>query len=62
MFQLIYLRFTQPRADKNAFDVQLSQLRTLLANQSAVPEYSFSKVLTEARYQTIPAARCQRWK
>jgi zinc protease len=27
MFQLIYLRFTQPRADKNAFDVQLNQLR-----------------------------------
>jgi hypothetical protein len=34
MFQLIYLRFTQPRADKNAFDVLLNQYRTQLANQS----------------------------
>lgn len=54
MFQLIYLRFTQPRADANAFNVQLSQLRTLLANQSAVPEYSFSKALMAARYQNHP--------
>jgi zinc protease len=34
MFQMIYLRFTQPRADKNAFDVLSNQYRTQLANQS----------------------------
>jgi zinc protease len=51
MFQLIYLRFTQPRADANAFNVQATQLKTLLANQSNVPEYSFSKALMAARYQ-----------
>ena len=51
MFQLIYLRFTQPRADANAFNVQTTQLKTLLANQSAAPEFSFSKALLAARYQ-----------
>ncbi|HEU5236215.1 MAG TPA: insulinase family protein, partial [Pyrinomonadaceae bacterium] len=51
MFQLIYLRFTQPRADANAFNVQATQLKTLLANQSAVPEFNFSKALMAARYQ-----------
>ena len=51
MFQLIYLRFTQPRADANAFNVQTTQLKTLLANQSAVPEFNFSKALMAARYQ-----------
>ncbi len=54
MFQLIYLRFTQPRADANAFNVQLNQLRTMLANQSNVPEFSFSKALMSARYQDHP--------
>jgi zinc protease len=54
MFQLIYLRFTQPRADTNAFNVQLNQLKTMLANQSAVPEFSFSKELMAARYQNHP--------
>jgi len=51
MFQLIYLRFTQPRADANAFNVQATQMKTMLANQSAVPEYNFSKALMAARYQ-----------
>jgi zinc protease len=51
MFQMIYLRFTQPRADANAFNVQTTQMKTLLANQSAVPEFSFSKALMAARYQ-----------
>lgn len=54
MFQLIYLRFTQPRADKNTFDVQISQFRTQLANQSVVPEFSFAKELMAARYQNHP--------
>ena len=54
MFQLIYLRFTQPRADANAFTVLTTQLKTSLANQSAVPEFSFSKALLAARYQNHP--------
>jgi len=54
MFQLIYLRFTQPRADKNTFDVQISQFRAQLANQSANPDFSFAKELMAARYQNHP--------
>jgi zinc protease len=46
MFQLIYLRFTQPRADKDAFTVQATNTRTALANQSVVPEYAFAEALT----------------
>src|SRR5205085_5802155 len=39
MFQLIYLWFTQPRADATAFSVQVSQAKTMLANQRIVSEY-----------------------
>ena len=51
MFQLIYLRFTQPRADKTAFAVQANQTRTLMANQRAVPEFTFREALNSTRYQ-----------
>lgn len=54
LFQLIYLRFTQPRADMTAFNVQSTQLKTILANQSAVPEFNFAKELIAARYQNHP--------
>jgi len=43
MFQLIFLRFTQPRPDKDAFTVQATQARTALANQSAAPEFAFAE-------------------
>jgi zinc protease len=46
MFQLIYLRFTQPRADKDAFSVQTTQAKTALANQTVVPEFAFAEALT----------------
>src|SRR4030095_1821161 len=46
MFQLIYLRFTQPRPDATAFSVQSAQTKAALANQTAVPEYAFSETLT----------------
>jgi zinc protease len=51
MFQLIYLRFTAPRADPNAFNAQAAQMKTLLGNQVAVPEFAFSNALMSARYQ-----------
>jgi zinc protease len=51
MFQLIYLRFTAPRADPNAFKAQAAQMKTLLGNQVAVPEFAFSNALMSARYQ-----------
>ena len=36
MFQLIYLRFTQPRADVNAFNTQAAQTRAMLAKVKIV--------------------------
>jgi zinc protease len=57
MFQLIYLRFMQPRADATAFTVQATQAKTMLANQSAVPEFAFFAALTTTRYQNHPRRR-----
>ena len=57
MFQLIYLRFTQPRADKDAFTVQTTQARTALANQSVVPEFAFAETLTTVMGQNHPRRR-----
>ena len=51
MFQLIYLRFTQPRADATAFTVQANQMKSFLANQSVIPEFAFFNALTTTRYQ-----------
>ena len=51
MFQLIYLRFAQPRADATAFGVQAAQARTFLTNQTADPEFAFSDALNTIRYQ-----------
>ena len=51
MFQLIYLRFLQPRADQNAFTVQAGQAKSMLTNQSAIPEFAFFEALTTARFQ-----------
>ena len=51
MFQLIFLRFTQPRADAIAFGVQATQAKTLMANQAVEPEFAFFQALTNARYQ-----------
>jgi zinc protease len=45
MFQLLYLRFTQARADPNAFAAMASQARGLLANQMASPDVVFNQTL-----------------
>jgi zinc protease len=57
MFQLIYLRFTQPRADANAFNVQATQAKLFMNNQSVVPEFAFFNALTEANSQNHPRRR-----
>ena len=57
MFQLIYLRFTQPRADANAFAVQATQARTFMTNQSASPDFTFFEALINSRYQNHPRRR-----
>ncbi len=51
MFQLVYLTFTAPRLDREAFEVQAAQARTILANQTADPGFAFSKALSEALYK-----------
>lgn len=51
LFQLIYLRFTQPRADATAFNALVAQIKPLLANQTASPQFAFSEALTMAKYQ-----------
>jgi zinc protease len=67
MFQLIYLRFTQPRADKDAFSVQATQTKTVLANQSVVPEFAFAEALTAVmgqnhiRRRLTTAATVDQW-
>ena len=51
LFQLIYMRFTQPRADATAFAVQQTQMKAQIANQTAVPEFAFRETLTTTLYQ-----------
>ena len=45
MFQLLHLRFTQPRADSAAFAAMASQARALLANQGASPDVVFDQAI-----------------
>jgi zinc protease len=48
MFQLIYLRFTQPRADPTTFAAIASQAKGLLANQLASPDVVFNQTIDSA--------------
>ena len=54
MFQLIYLRFTQPRADPTAFAAMASQARGLLANQMASPDVVFNQAIEAALSRNSP--------
>jgi zinc protease len=45
MFQLLYLRFTQPRADPIAFAAMASQARSLLPNQAASPDVVYDEAI-----------------
>ncbi len=57
MFQLLYLRFTQPRADPNAFASVVSQAKALLANQNASPEVVFGQAVASALNNNHPRRR-----
>jgi zinc protease len=57
MFQLIYLRFTQPRADPAMFGVMTSQMKTIVANQTVSPEFAFIQMLTSTLSQNHPRRR-----
>src|SRR4051812_20117830 len=54
MFQMLYLRFTQPRADPTAFAAVASQARGLLANQLASPDVVFNQAIVAAPTQNHP--------
>jgi len=45
MFRLMYLRFTQPRADPTSFAATASQARGLLLNQMASPDVVFNQAI-----------------
>jgi zinc protease len=59
MFQLLYLRFTQPRADPTAFAAVTSQARALLANQMASPDVVFNQEILAALSGNSPRLRPQ---
>ena len=48
MFQLIHLRFTQPRVDPEAFRVMQGQMKSTLPLQRANPAFLFNEALTTA--------------
>ncbi len=51
LFQLIYLRFTQPRADAAVFEAMKAQRKAMLANQKASPEFAFMEMMQGALSQ-----------
>jgi zinc protease len=54
MFQLLYLRFTEPRADPNAFAAMAAQAKGLLANQLASPDVVFNQAIDAALSRNSP--------
>jgi zinc protease len=48
MFQLIYLTFTQPRADPDAFRTVTTQWASTLANREALPDTVFNDAVEQA--------------
>jgi zinc protease len=57
MFQLIHLAFTQPRADPAIFTVLTGQMKTMLANQRAQPDFTFIEALNTIMTQGHPRGR-----
>jgi zinc protease len=57
MFQLIYLTFTQPRADPEAFRALTAQMTAAVANRQARPDAVFEDALTAALTQNHPRAQ-----
>lgn len=57
MFQLIYLTFTQPRSDTDAFRAVTGQMTAALVNRQALPETAFTDTLNAALSQDHLRAR-----
>ena len=45
LFQLVYLTFTEPRSDATIFGVFTAQMKAMLANIKASPDYAFMEAL-----------------
>ncbi len=57
MFQLLYLRFTAPRLESQAFQSLMSKMKILLANRLSRPGAVFGDRLSEALSQNHPRRR-----
>ena len=57
MFQLVHLAFTQPRPDPVLFGVLTGQMKTMLANQRAQPDFAFAEALNSILTQGHPRGR-----
>ncbi len=56
MLQLVYLRFTAPRMDQEAFTSFIQRTKAALSNQEANPMSAFSDTLRVALYNNHPRA------
>ena len=54
MFQLIYARFTEPRADPTVFAAMTSQMKAAMANQAVTPGFAFNQAILSTLYQDHP--------
>ncbi|MCW1735348.1 M16 family metallopeptidase [Anaerorudis cellulosivorans] len=57
MLQLVYLYFTAPRSDKDAFASYIQRMETQLKNQEADPMVAFSDSVTYALYGNNPMTK-----
>ena len=54
MFQLIYLNFTKPRRDEEAYQSLMTRQRSILQNIMVDPNYYFREKVTEIKYGDHP--------
>jgi len=54
MMQLVYLTFTSPRKDINAFDSYKMQLKSQLKNQAMNPNLAYQDSITKCVYGNVP--------
>jgi len=54
LFQLIYLRFMEPRTDEDSFGAMLTQLRTFLANRLNDPGQVYADAVEKKLYNNHP--------
>ncbi|MDA0347870.1 MAG: insulinase family protein [Verrucomicrobia bacterium] len=54
LFQLIYLRFTEPRTDEDSFGAMLTQLRTFLVNRLNDPRQVYSDAVEKKLFNDHP--------